>query len=49
MNAVDIAVIVVVSLAVLGVVGWIIYRKVKGKKVCCDCDCSSCKGCGEKK
>ncbi|MCI9407722.1 MAG: FeoB-associated Cys-rich membrane protein [Clostridia bacterium] len=49
MNVVDIVVIVAVSLAVLGVVGWIIYRKVKGKKIGCDCDCSSCGGCGKKK
>lgn len=42
MNGVDIAVIVVVSVAVLAAVGYLIYRKVKHKGGCCDC--SSCGG-----
>lgn len=45
MGPVDIAVIVIVGVAVLGVVAHLIYRKVKGKGGCCDCsDCSSCGG-----
>lgn len=45
MNPVDIAVIVLVSVAVAGVVGWFIYRKLKHKSVGCDCGCSSCSMC----
>lgn len=45
MNPVDIAVIVIVCAAVLGVVGYLIYRKIKHKGGCCDCsDCASCGG-----
>ena len=42
MGPVDIAVIVVVGLAVIGVAAYLIYRKVKHKGGCCDC--SSCGG-----
>lgn len=42
MGPVDIAVIVIVGVAVLGVAAYLIYRKVKGKGGCCDC--SSCGG-----
>ena len=45
MNPVDIAVIVIVSVAVLGVISWFIYRKIKHKGIGCDCGCSSCSGC----
>lgn len=45
MNGVDIAVIVIVGIAVLGVVGWLIYRKIKHKGGGCDCGCGSCNGC----
>lgn len=45
MNGVDIAVIVFVCVAAAAVVGWFVYRKLKGKKIGCDCDCSSCGGC----
>ena len=46
MGAVDIAVIVVVSVAVLGALGNIIYRKIKHKGACCDCGCGcGCDGC----
>ena len=45
MGAFDIAIIVVISLAVVGVIGWLIYRKVKGKGGCCDCGCSGCTAC----
>ena len=45
MNGIDIAVIVIVSVAVLAVAGWIIYRKVKHKNIGCDCGCGSCNGC----
>ncbi len=46
MNPVDIAVIVIVCVAVAAVVGYLIYRKVKHKGGCCDCSggCSSCGG-----
>lgn len=45
MGPVDIAVIVIVSVAVAAALGYIIYRKVKHKGGCCDCsDCSSCGG-----
>ena len=43
MNGFDIAVVVVISVAVAAVVGWLIYKKIKGKGGCCDC--SSCSGC----
>ena len=42
MNAIDIAVIVIVCVAVVGVAGYLIYRKLKHKGGCCDC--SSCNG-----
>ena len=42
MSPFDIAVIVVISVAVLAVVGILIYRKVKHKGGCMGCDC----GCG---
>ena len=44
MNPVDIAVIVIVCVAVVAAVGYIIFRKVKHKGGCCDC--SSCSSCG---
>lgn len=43
MNPVDIAVIVIVCVAVVGVVSYLIYRKIKHKGGCCDCG-SSCNG-----
>ena len=49
MNPVDITVIVIVSVAVVAVVGWIIYRKVKHKSVGCDCGCNGCTLCGKGK
>lgn len=50
MGPVDIAVIVVVSVAVLCAVGYIIFRKVKHKGGCCDCEaCSHCSHCCESK
>ena len=45
MGAFDIAVIVIISVAVVGVFGWLIYRKVKGRGGCCDCGCSGCTAC----
>lgn len=47
MGAFDIAVIVAVSVAVLAVIGTVIYKKVKYKGPSCGCDgCSACdKGC----
>ena len=42
MGPFDIAVIVVVSVAVVAVFGWLIYRKIKHKGGCAGCDC----GCG---
>lgn len=45
MNGVDIAVIVIVSVAFVAAVGSIIYRKVKHKGGGCgDCGCG-CEGC----
>lgn len=40
MNTIDIAVIVIVGVAFIAVMGYLIYRKVKGKGGCCDCGCS---------
>lgn len=46
MNPVDIAVIVIVCVAVGAVIGYFIYRKVKHKgSGCCDCG-GSCPSCG---
>ena len=45
MNGLDIAIIVMVSVAVAGVFGWLIYRKIKYKNVGCDCGCGNCGGC----
>ena len=45
MSGIDIAIIVVVSVLFAVALGFIIYRKLKGKS-CCDCgDCSACGGC----
>ncbi len=51
MNGWDIAILVVVCVAVAAVFGWLIYRKVKRKGGCdCGCDgCSSCNHCQTKK
>lgn len=51
MGAFDIAVIVLVSVAFLGAVGYLIWRKAKGKGGC-DCGCSGCPyacNCGKRK
>ena len=42
MSPLDIAIIVIVSVAVVGVIFWLVYRKIKHKGGCCDC--SSCNG-----
>lgn len=42
MNAFDIVVVALISAAASGVIGWLIYRKVKGKGGCCGC--SNCSG-----
>lgn len=47
MNPVDIAVIVIVSLAVVAVAGWMIYAKLKHKNIGCDCGCNGCTLCGK--
>lgn len=44
MTAIDIAVIVVVSVAFAAAVGFMIYRKIKHKGGC-DCGCSDCCHC----
>ena len=44
MSPFDVVVIVAVSVAVVAVVGWLIYRKVKHKGGC-DCGCSGCSAC----
>lgn len=46
MSPFDIVVIVLVSLAVIGVVGMTIYRKVKHKGGGCGCGCDGCPHCG---
>ncbi len=45
MGPFDIVVVVVISVAVIGVIAGIIYRKVKHKGGCCGCDCGTCNGC----
>lgn len=45
MGPFDIAVIVVLSVAVLAVIGTVIYRKVKHKGSGCGCGCDSCSAC----
>ena len=52
MGAFDILVIVLVSAAVLAVIGTVIYRKIKHKGSSCGCGCSGCtmcSGCKDKK
>lgn len=45
MGVFDIVVLIVISVAVLGVAAGVIYRKVTKKGGCCDCGCSSCPSC----
>ena len=45
MSGIDIAVIVIVSVAVLAVAAVLIYRKIKHKGGCCDCGCKTCPHC----
>ena len=45
MNGFDIAIVVTVSVAVVGVIGWLIYRKVKHKGGCCEGGCPGCSEC----
>ena len=45
MSGADIAVIVVVSVAFAAAVGIMIWRKLKHKGGCCDCDC--CHSCSQ--
>ncbi|MDE7439684.1 MAG: FeoB-associated Cys-rich membrane protein [Clostridia bacterium] len=45
MNACDIIVTVVLSLAVVAVIAIGIYKKVKHKGGCCDCGCNGCTAC----
>lgn len=50
MSPFDIAIIVLASVAFVGVVAYLIWRKAKGKGGC-DCGCSGCPGacnCGMK-
>ena len=49
MSPCDIIVLIVISVAVVGVIGWLIYRKVKGKGGCCDCGCNNCPACDKGK
>ena len=46
MGSFDIAVVVILSVAVLAVIGTIIYKKVKHKDGGCDCGCGGCSSCG---
>ena len=50
MGAFDIVVIVLTSVAFVGVVAYLIWRKAKGKGGCdCGCaDCPHCSACGKK-
>ena len=45
MNGIDIAIIVVVSALFVAALGYIIYRKLKGKGGCDCADCASCGAC----
>ena len=49
MGACDIIVLVVISLSVVGVIGGLIYKRVKRKGSCCDCGCSGCTACDKYK
>ena len=49
MNAVDIAVVVTVGLAVVGVIVYLSYKKVTSKGGCCDCSECGCTDCGKHK
>lgn len=47
MGAFEIVTIVVVGVAVVGVLAYLIYKKVKGEGVGCDCgSCGACPHCG---
>lgn len=41
----DIIVSVLIGVAVVAVIGRIIYKKATGKSVGCGCGCDGCKGC----
>ena len=43
MGTVEIIIVVIVALLVAAVLGYLIYKKVKGESV--GCDCGSCSGC----
>lgn len=47
MNAFDIVVTVIIAVSALAVIGWLIYKKIKGKGGCCDC--SGCTACDKRK
>ena len=47
MNGLDIAIVVLVSVAVVSVIGLLIYRKVKHKGGCADCGCCGCTACNK--
>lgn len=52
MGPVEIIIIVVVSAAVLAVIGYSVYKKITGKGGGCDCGCSNCphgSSCNKKK
>ena len=49
MNGIDIAIVVGISVAVVAVLGWLIYRKIKHKGGCCDCGCGGCTACSKGK
>ncbi len=49
MNAFDIVVTVIIAVSALAVIGWLIYKKIKGKGGCCDCSgCTACDKCKKK-
>lgn len=46
MKPIDIIIIVAAVVAVVGVIGWQIYKKKTGKGGGCGCGCSSCPSAG---
>lgn len=42
MGTIDILIIVGIALLVAGIVGYMIWKKIKGEKIGCGCGCGSC-------
>ena len=45
MGVCDIIVLILISAAVAGVTGYMIYRKIKHRGGCCNCGCDGCTAC----